>query len=377
MLKTGMANWADADAGRSEVPLRRLSRSQKVNAIKRQTSAGALVVGALAALGVARADPSSATTLSAFGDSTYATGINSTDQIVGLYTNESGNHGFFYNGDAYTTLDDPQGFGTEALGINDSGQIVGFYNAGGSAHGFVYTGGTYTTLDDPAAKNITVAYDINDLGSIVGTYNDGSGFIRGYLYSGDTYTTVDDPLGVSTYATGINASGEIVGFYYAAGAPSGSFPGLDAHGFLYSSGAYAALNDPLGVNGTFPYAINGLGEIVGFYYDASDIAHGFSYDDGRYMTIGGSLGGSADVIARGINATGGIVGFYGGSGGDYFRGSGDHYYGFLAAVPEPSAWTMMMLGFASLCFASPGRAALRPRERLSHRTRRATPRPRV
>jgi hypothetical protein len=48
-------------------------------------------------------------------------------------------------------------------------------------------------------------------------YGDARGFHDGFLYSGGTsgtYTTIDDPLGVDgTIATGINASGQIVGDY--------------------------------------------------------------------------------------------------------------------------------------------------------------------
>jgi probable HAF family extracellular repeat protein len=160
---------------------------------------------------MARASSYSYTTLDEqSGDSTYATGINSTDQIVGLYTNDTGNHGFLYNGSTYTNLDDPVGSGTEALGINDRGQIVGFYN-NGVAHGFVYEGGTYTSLNDPVATNGTVAYGINDSGQVVGIYYSSGGAVQGFLYNGSTYATLDDRQGANTYATDINASGEILG----------------------------------------------------------------------------------------------------------------------------------------------------------------------
>ena len=121
-------------------------------------------------------------------------------------------------------------------------------------------------------------------------------------------------------------------------------------GSFTTSGAYTTLDDPLGVNGTFAYGISDSGEIVGFYYDAADTAHGFAYNGSTYVTLDGSLSGSKDIIAGGVNAAGQIVGFYGGS-GDYFLGKGDRYSGFLAAVPEPSTWAMILLGFAGLGFA--------------------------
>jgi probable HAF family extracellular repeat protein len=70
----------------------------------------------------------------------------------------------------------------------------------------------------------------------------------------------------STLATGINASGQIVGYY------------LDVfnvvHGFLLDNGSYTMLDVP-GSTGTWAYGINDSGQIVGYYYDASEGQHGF------------------------------------------------------------------------------------------------------
>src|SRR5437899_13044750 len=108
----------------------------------------------------------------------------------------------------------------------------------------------YTTLDDPlAGANAagTAATGINDTGQIVGWYEDGSGGLHSFLYSGGIYTTLDDPLATvrpnaGTDADGINAAGQIVGNYDGA---SGA-----GHGFLYNNGAYTAIDDPLGAGTT-------------------------------------------------------------------------------------------------------------------------------
>jgi probable HAF family extracellular repeat protein len=66
---------------------------------------------------------------------------------------------------------------------------------------------TYTTLDDPSATNSTVPQGINASGQIVGYYNNVSG-THGFLLSGGVYTIIDDPLATNgTLAQGINASG--------------------------------------------------------------------------------------------------------------------------------------------------------------------------
>src|ERR1700757_4250991 len=75
-----------------------------------------------------------------------------------------------------------------------------------------------------------------------------------------TYTTLDDPLGINgTFATGVNASGQVVGSYNDSGG--------SAHGFLYSGGTYTTFNDPDAGNGgdTIPDGINNLGQVVGTF----------------------------------------------------------------------------------------------------------------
>src|SRR6516162_2673138 len=83
---------------------------------------------------------------------------------------------------------------------------------------------TYTTIDEPRANFRTDPTAINDAGAIVGTYADLTGN-HGFLYSGGTYATLDAPGATQTRASGINASGLIVGDYFD-GASQG-------HGFLY------------------------------------------------------------------------------------------------------------------------------------------------
>ena len=222
--------------------------------------------------------------------------INNLGQIVGVYFDSSNVlQGFLYSNGTYTTLNDPLGVnGTQATGINNLGQIVGaYYDSGNVLHGFLYSNGTYTTLNDPLASSAstpqpnplllvgTVANGINNLGQIVGTYYDSNGLTHGFLYSNGTYTTLDDPLAVSvsqvvsrfsgTQATGINNLGQIVGVYFDSSNVS--------HGFLYSNGTYTTITDPL-VGSSFPYGttvsgINDAGQIVGQYEDSSGYTHGF------------------------------------------------------------------------------------------------------
>ena len=165
---------------------------------------------------------------------------------------------------------------------------------------------TYITLNDPSAPSYTAGAGINASGEIVGYYIDGSGNEYGFLYNG-TWTKLDDSSeggGVNgTQAFGVNASGEIVGVYEDS---SNVY-----HGFLYNNGTFTTLND--GADGTFAYGINAAGEVVGFYYDSGGVSHGFLYNGSTFTTLNDSLAGSGvgqGTIATGINDSGQIVGYY-------------------------------------------------------------------
>ncbi len=81
----------------------------------------------------------------------------------------------------FTTIDDPSAtLGTGASGINSSSQIVGGFSDGTGAHGFLDTTGVFTTIDDPSATFGTFASGINDSGQIVGVFNDAFGY-HGFL----------------------------------------------------------------------------------------------------------------------------------------------------------------------------------------------------
>jgi probable HAF family extracellular repeat protein len=105
----------------------------------------------------------------------------------------------------------------------------------------------------------------------VGTYVDATG-THGFLYTGGNYTTITDPSAAvgETFATGINNSGQIVGYYYDS-------TGL-AHGFIDTGGSFTTIDDSLGVEGTFLYGLNSNGQVVGYYIDGQGVTHGLEGD---------------------------------------------------------------------------------------------------
>jgi probable HAF family extracellular repeat protein len=243
-----------------------------------------------------------------------AEAINSANKIVGYYSDGSLFHGFLYSGGTHTTLDFSSNVQTFAEGINAQGQIVGWYNDFSHNHGFLYSDGVYTTIDDPLGTD-TYALGINASGDIVGYYQtytfSGGSVDHGFIYSDGVYTTLEHPLQgtdpsvqspIGTTAFGINASGQIVGYFYDA-------TGL-AHGYLYDNGTYTTLDDPLGTDGTFALDINDAGQIVGQYFDNMHGQHGFLYSGGNYTTIDAFGITNNNSTATGINNAGNIVGGY-------------------------------------------------------------------
>ena len=89
------------------------------------------------------------------------------------------------------------------------------YEVDGRRHGYVrLSGGRFIYPPDrepDSPLNNTIG--INDLGQISGTYRDADGRRHGFVLEYGQYTTLDPPGAVNVFASGINASGWIVGPY--------------------------------------------------------------------------------------------------------------------------------------------------------------------
>jgi len=169
---------------------------------------------------------------------TVPNGINSKGQIVGLFRDATGTHGFLLTKGQLVTIDvipgasDTEAYGlndkgailTAAFGINDHGDIVGLFTDGGPFRGFLLSQGRLFTIDVPGASN-TTPLSINNAGEIAGIFQDHAG-THGFLLTHDSFVTIDIPGASSTQATGINDGGQIVGTFEGS---------LGQHGFLIES----------------------------------------------------------------------------------------------------------------------------------------------
>ncbi len=259
---------------------------------------------------------------------TQALGINNADQIVGVYTDSTGkSHAFLYSGGAFTTLTiNIPGVtitNSTAAGINNLGQIVGYVDASGVTHGFLLSGGTATTIDVPGA-NFTNPLGINDSGQIVGRYCSACffGIAAGFLFSGGSFQTIPAAPGAlfsATDAQGINNSGQIVGAFETGDGR--------VHGYLFSSGTFTTIDFP-GVPGNAALGLNNSGQIVGSDFGGGFPQGAFLFSGGTFTTIA-PPGAFPPIVARAINDSGQIVGYY--------QDSAGKSHGYLASPVVPFA----------------------------------------
>ncbi len=140
----------------------------------------------------------------------------------------------------------------------------------------------------------------------------GNNETEGFIDNAGTYTNLQDPnASVSnggTYSFAINTSGQVLGDYYDTND--------DVHAFIYN-GTYTDISDPAaaesasggGLSGTHATAINSSGQVVGYYVDANGVPNGFLYSGGTYTTLDDPAGVNG-TVAEGINDAGEVVGYY-------------------------------------------------------------------
>ena len=102
--------------------------------------------------------------------------ISNHGDVAGFYTGPGGKTDAFLKtaGGRLTSLAYPGASGTQAFGVNDSDEVVGVYTdgSGNSAtmHGFTWTpGGGFSSVDDPQGRGATTINGVNDHGDLTAT----------------------------------------------------------------------------------------------------------------------------------------------------------------------------------------------------------------
>ena len=262
---------------------------------------------------------------------TYLYGIDG-NNIVGWYSDASGDHSFKFDVSNFIPLDNPLGTSTHLHGI-DGDNIVGSYiDSSGIRHGTLYDG-TWHDRSSSTFKNDLYGIDGPDMvgySRLNGTAVD----TQGTLYDG-AWTNFNYPGATSTSLHGVSG-GNMVGAY-----TDGSG---DIHGVFRddSTSTWTTLDHPTATSNTFLFDIDG-DLVVGGYGDSSG-EHGLLYDhsNSSWETLDVDVPGATNTFVHGIDGAN-LVGFYTDSSGNFHGFTASVSVPFANPSPEPSTLSLSPL----------------------------------
>lgn len=233
-----------------------------------------------------------------------ASAINTAGDVAGNAGGPNGSHAFLYKNGVVQdlgALDFPNGYNfSAALSVNASDQVVGKSTANNhpQTHAFLYSNGVLQDLGTPFGGTSSEASGINDSGQIIG-FSQATDRIHAFVYSNGTFTDLGQLANAQgdTWALAINNAGQIVGYAVS-------------HAFLYSGGTMIDLGFLSGFNISQANAINSVGDVVGTSFGGESYGRAFLYSQGTLQDLNDlvpPIAGYTLTDARAINTSGQIV----------------------------------------------------------------------
>jgi len=200
-----------------------------------------------------------------------ALGINDSGTIVGGATTAAGEQGFIFNAGFYTFFTHGGFPFTEARAISNSNLVTGFSEDfdTGATIGWIYNPAASTLTDiDILGSHLTIAQGINAAGQVVGSATGMPGGAHAFLREPGGAITLFQIGTAPTRARAINDNGLIAGWMTVGGVNQS---------FVGTSSGFETLVAP-GATSTFAEGLNNSGQISGLYITSSggvDTEHGF------------------------------------------------------------------------------------------------------
>jgi hypothetical protein len=299
------------------------------------------------------------------------TGVNSSGQVVGYYSNTAAyNLPFEYSIGSGTakTLNMPSGAllgGPSTWNISENGNVAGDYTVGisSTANAFLTNANTNATSEVGGSLTVTTVYSTNNNGFVAAKAVNSYSTSDGNVWNGSAWVDLGPSPSGSGYtkgssAIGLDSNGDVVGFYGMGSATKGD----PFYAQYNGSGGWNGMLDLGNLNSFYSgysagqaNAINDNGQVVGWDFNGTKSA------STEYAFIAGTTAGSAAPLsnyvpnlgdfsrlsqALAIDDAGCIVGI----GISTISGSGNTDVFLLTpvATPEPSTLLLAISGLIGL-----------------------------